>query len=162
MTKIKGKNINLRSVEDEDADFILELRLKKGEFLSATNPSLDQQISWIKSYKKREENKEEYYFVIESKDGLRLGTARLYNINYDSQTFTFGSFIVDRDIAHKNCAPESMQEILNFSFSQLLLKKCLFDCRKNNIRANNFYKKFGAKRIDSDELNFYYEITTKI
>jgi hypothetical protein len=54
---IIGKNINFRLVEIEDAEFILNLRFKKGEFLSATNPNLTEQENWIKSYKKREEQK---------------------------------------------------------------------------------------------------------
>ena len=72
MNKITiGKHINLRLVEIKDAEFILNLRLKKGEFLSTTNPNLTEQENWIKSYKKREELKEEYYFIIENKNGLR-------------------------------------------------------------------------------------------
>jgi RimJ/RimL family protein N-acetyltransferase len=159
MTEIKSKNINLRSVEIEDAQFILDLRLNKGGFLSETNPSLDQQKEWIEAYKKREAKKEEYYFIIENKDGLEVGTARIYNINYQEKIFTFGSFIVDRDVADKNCAPKSMQTVLDFAFKKLSLKKCVFDCRKSNVRANNFYIKFGAKIISSDDLDFYYEIS---
>ncbi len=160
--EIKSKNINLRPVEVCDIQFIVELRLKKGKFLSDTNPDLNQQKEWIEDYKKREAKKAEYYFIIEDKNGLAVGTARLYNIDYQIGIFTFGSFIIDRDVAPKNCAPESMQAILDFAFDQLHLKKCIFDCRKNNLRANNFYAKFGAKIVDSDDLNFYYEINPKI
>jgi hypothetical protein len=52
---LKGKNISLRLVNIEDANFILNLRLNQGSFLSKTNPSLDIQKEWIKKYKKREE-----------------------------------------------------------------------------------------------------------
>ena len=48
---IIGQNINFRLVEIEDAEFILNLRLKKGEFLSATNPNLIEQENWIKNTK---------------------------------------------------------------------------------------------------------------
>ena len=61
---LKGKNISLRLVNIEDANFILYLRLNQGSFLSKTNPSLDLQKEWIENYKEREKNKEEYYFII--------------------------------------------------------------------------------------------------
>jgi len=40
MQKLIGKNINLRLVEIDDAEFILNLRLEKGKFLSNTNPRI--------------------------------------------------------------------------------------------------------------------------
>jgi RimJ/RimL family protein N-acetyltransferase len=158
---ITGKNINLHLVEIADAEFILNLRLKKGEFLSATNPNLKEQENWIKSYKKREELKEEYYFIIKNKNGLKTGTIRLYDINYKTKTFTFGSFIVDREIeyTHKLSAFEAMNLIFDFAFEKLSLNNCFFDCRKNNHKANNFYIRFGAKIIKKDEIDYFYNFS---
>ena len=158
---IIGKNINFRLVEIEDAEFILNLRLEKGEFLSATNPNLAEQENWIKSYKKREELKEEYYFIIENKNGLRAGTIRLYDIDYKTKTFTFGSFIVDRESEsiHKLSAFEAINLIFEFAFEKLSLNNCFFDCRKNNRKANDFYIRFGAKIIKEDDLDYFYKFS---
>ena len=158
---IIGKNINFRLVEIEDAEFILNLRLKKGEFLSATNPNLIEQENWIKSYKKREELKEEYYFIIENKNGLRAGTIRLYDIDYKTKTFTFGSFIVDRqsESIHKLSAFEAINLIFEFAYEKLSLNNCFFDCRKNNRKANDFYIRFGAKIIKEDDLDYFFNFT---
>jgi RimJ/RimL family protein N-acetyltransferase len=162
MNKITiGKNINLRLVEINDAEFIVNLRLKKGEFLSTTNPNLTEQENWIKSYKKREELKEEYYFIIENKNGMRAGTIRLYDIDYKTKKFTFGSFIVDREIeyTHKLSAFEAMNLIFDFAFKKLSLNNCFFDCRKNNRKANDFYIRFGAKIIKEDDIDYFYNFS---
>ena len=159
MNKIIGKNINFRLTTINDAEFILDLRLKKGEYLSATKPNLDGQIEWLKNYKTREESGLEYYFIIENKSDLEVGTVRLYNINKSNKTFTFGSFIVDRDLAHQHSALEAMILIFEFAFDNLLLKNCFFDCRKNNQRANSFYLRFGAKIIKEDELDYFFNFT---
>ena len=158
---IIGKNINFRLVEIEDAEFIINLRLKKGEFLSATNPNLIEQENWIKSYKKREESGEEYYFIIENKNGLRAGTIRLYDIDFKTKTFTFGSFIVDRESEsiHKLSALEAINLLFEFAFEKLSLNNCFFDCRKNNRKANDFYIRFGAKIIKEDALDYFFSFS---
>lgn len=161
MPNIIGIKINLRLVEIEDAEFIVNLRLKKGEFLSATNPNLTEQENWIKSYKKREGLKEEYYFIIENKNGLRAGTIRLYDIDFKTKTFTFGSFIVDRESEsiHKLSALEAINLLFEFAFEKLSLNNCFFDCRKNNRKANDFYIRFGAKIIKEDALDYFFSFS---
>ena len=54
--------IQLKPVEESDADFIIELRTnnQKSRFISATNPDVTQQKEWIKDYKIREKKGEEY------------------------------------------------------------------------------------------------------
>jgi hypothetical protein len=52
---ISSKNIILRLVEVADAEFIINLRLKKGQFLSKTDTNIQKQVEWIMQYKKREE-----------------------------------------------------------------------------------------------------------
>ena len=55
---ITGKNISLRLVNIEDAEFIVNLRTKKGAFLSTTSPDISQQKEWLLLYKEREKLKE--------------------------------------------------------------------------------------------------------
>lgn len=153
---IESKNIKLRSVEISDAQFILGLRLNRGQFLSQTNPSLQNQINWIEAYKERESQNLEYYFVIEDFFGNSLGVVRIYQINYQEKTFTFGSFIIDEKSTYKYCALEAMTAVFKFCFFDLKLEKCFFDCRKNNDIANNFYQRYGAKIINSDDVDIYY------
>ena len=128
MNKITiGKNINFRLVEIEDAEFILNLRLKKGEFLSTTNPNLTEQENWIKSYKKREELKEEYYFIIENKNGMRAGTIRLYDFRDNS--FCWGSWILESGSPYY-ISIESVLKIYEFAFIKLGFTNSYFEVRK--------------------------------
>jgi RimJ/RimL family protein N-acetyltransferase len=150
--------INLRPAEISDADFILNLRLKRGQFLSYTDPDLQKQIDWLKEYKNREIEGEEYYFIAElNSSKIRVGVIRAYNINQGNKTFTFGSFIIDKDTATKYCALEMMTGIFQFCFNELGLEKCFFDCRKENDTANAFYRRYGAEVIKVDDNDIYYE-----
>jgi len=157
MNKINiGKHINLRLVEIKDAEFILNLRLKKDEFLSATNPNLTEQENWIKSYKKREESKEEYYFIIENKDGLRSGTIRLYDFRDNS--FCWGSWIIKNDSPYY-FSIESVLLIYKLGFENLKFTNCHFDVRKNNKNIVSFHKRFGAKIIKENDLDYFYKFS---
>ena len=76
---ISGKNINLRDITVDDAEFVLALRTdeNKSRFLHKTAPDLQKQIDYIRSYKNRTD---QWYFIITDKSGLRLGTVRIYDI----------------------------------------------------------------------------------
>mgnify|MGYP003706666207 CR=1 FL=1 len=152
-----SKNINLHLVEVEDAEFIVNLRLKKGQFLSKTDSDVEKQIEWIKEYKNREKFKEEYYFIIEDKNFNKLGTIRIYNINYEEKLFTFGSFIVNNHPNNKYIALESITAIFDFAFNILQLEQCYFDCRKNNKKANDFYIRYQAEIIKENESDYFYQ-----
>ena len=156
MTIIEGKNINLRLVEIDDADFILSLRLEKGKFLSNTNPSFEEQKKWIKLYKERESLKQEYYFIIENKDSLPIGTVRIYDFKFDS--FCWGSWVI------KNNSPyyfsiESVMLVYEFAFQFLNFKNSHFDVRKDNDSVVSFHKRFGAKIIKEDELDYFFNFS---
>lgn len=86
----------LRFVEEEDASFIVKLRTQectKG-FLHDTSADVQDQISWIKNYKVRENRGEDYYFVLE-RDETPQGLIRIYNIH--EGTFTLGSWVMAPD-----------------------------------------------------------------
>lgn len=58
-----GKNIDLYLVEIEDADFILNLRSKRGKYLTQIDcENVNRQKEWIKGYKKKRENKRRILF----------------------------------------------------------------------------------------------------
>ena len=161
--EIIGKNINLRTANLEDAQFILSLRLKRGEFLSQTSSKIEDQVEWLKHYKERELDGLEYYFIAESKvNNVRIGVVRIYNIDLSNNSFTFGSFIIDKQKANKYSSIEIMTNIYDFAFNVLKLENCLFDCRINNEVVNNFYIRYGAEIISKDEINIYYKYDKEI
>lgn len=164
---IIGKNIRLRNVELEDAEFIFEMRQdsKKIKYLSKIIGTLESQKDWIKDYKRRENEKKEFYFVIESKNEEKLGLVRMYDFKDDS--FCWGSWLIKEE-SPKITAIESALQIYEFGFYRLKFEKSHFKVQKGNDKVIAFHQRFGAKIIDENEkevfFNFQrsdYEITKK-
>ena len=155
---ICGKNINLRTVEIEDAEFIFSMRQNqnKTKYLSKVTGTVESQKEWIKNYKQREENKKEFYFVIESKDKEKLGLVRMYDFQDDS--FCWGSWLIKED-APKTTAIESALQIYEFGFYNLGFEKSHFDVRKGNDKVIAFHQRFGAKIIYEDEIDYFFNFT---
>ena len=74
-------NIRLRLAEENDAAFILSLRIdpNKNKYLSNVGADVDKQREWLRAYKQREQQGQEYYFVIEDAHGLCVGVVRMYD-----------------------------------------------------------------------------------
>ncbi|MEA1891135.1 MAG: GNAT family N-acetyltransferase [Campylobacterota bacterium] len=154
---ICGKNINLRAVELEDAEFIFALRTNqdKTKYLSKVTGTIEDQRTWIKSYKVKELNKEEFYFVIESKVKEKLGLVRVYD--FIDSSFSWGSWII-KDGAPTSTAIESALQIYEFGFYKLNFKRSHFDVTKGNDKVLSFHKKFGAVVIDETPQNYMLNI----
>lgn len=152
---IYGKNINMRTVALEDAEFIYTMRQNenKTKYLTKVTGSAESQKEWIKNYKIREEEQQEFYFVIESKQDEKLGLVRLYD--FQDESFCWGSWLIKED-APKTTAIESALQIYEFGFYGLGFEKSHFDVRKGNEKVISFHKRFGAKIIDENELDYFF------
>ena len=152
---LEGKNINLRTVEIEDADFIYTMRQnrEKTKYLSKVTGTVDSQKEWIKNYKQREDEEKEFYFIIESKNKDKLGLVRIYDLKNDS--FCWGSWLI-KEGAPKTTAIESALQIYEFGFYKLGFEKSHFDVRKGNDKVIAFHQRFGAKIVSEDELDYFF------
>jgi len=161
MKTIQGKNINLRLAEVKDAEFILELRMQthKTEFLSQVENNLEKQQAWLKNYKQKERTGLEYYFVIESKNGEQLGLVRVYDLLSDS--FCWGSWLI-KDGAPIYTAIESMLLIYNFGFHVLNKEMARIDVRNKNEKVLNIHKNFGAKVVEVDEIDTFFNLSKAV
>ncbi len=153
--KIIGKNIALRTVETTDAEFIYSMRQNenKSKYLSKVTGTIKDQENWIKNYKQKELQKEEFYFVIESKDEEKLGLVRVYDLTQES--FCWGSWMI-KENAPISTAIESALQIYEFGFYELGYKKCHFDVRKGNEKVLKFHRNFGAKVIAEDKVDYFF------
>ena len=153
---LKGKNINLRTVEIEDADFIYTMRQnrKKTKYLSKVTGTVDSQKEWIKNYKQREDEEKEFYFIIESKSKEKLGLVRMYDFKNDS--FCWGSWLIKED-APKSTAIESALQIYEFAFYKLNFNKSHFEVQKGNDKVIAFHQRFGAKIIDENDKEVFFD-----
>ena len=152
---IVGKNIQLRTVEVLDAEFIFQMRQdnNKTKYLSKVTGSVESQKEWIKNYKQREYEQKEFYFVIESKDKEKLGLVRMYD--FQNESFCWGSWLI-KENAPTTTAIESALQIYEFAFYKLNFSKSHFEVQKGNDKVIAFHQRFGASIIDEDEKEFFF------
>lgn len=152
---IVGKNINMRAVEKEDAEFILIMRQNenKTKYLSKVVGTIETQKEWIIKYKQRENEEKEFYFVIESKKNEKLGLLRMYD--FKNSSFCWGSWLI-KDDAPKTTAIESALQIYEFCFYRLGFERSHFEVQKGNDKVIAFHQRFGAKVIEENDKEFFF------
>jgi hypothetical protein len=153
---LTGNNgVTLRLVISSDAQFILDLRRdpKLNSHLSLSTETVEAQQNFITQYKKRENSGLEYYFITENNSNA-VGCVRIYNINKDTKTFTWGSWVVQRNNPGY-IAISSAYLSYYFAFNYLLLNIALFDVRNGNTSVKDLYKLY-ADTIYEDKVNCYF------
>jgi RimJ/RimL family protein N-acetyltransferase len=151
-----GRSVDLRFVDVSDAAFILSLRMDASlsRYLTPVSGQLCEQQVWIRNYKERERQKQEYYFIIQSKTGELFGTVRVYDFKGDS--FSWGSWVL-RVGSPLYAALDSALMVYCFAFYHLGFKCSHFEVRKENAAVNRFHQCWGATIVRKDDLNIYYK-----
>ena len=141
--RIHGRSIDLRPAQPSDAEFVLKLRLDPAlnTHLTATAPALEPQREWIR---RAAADPDQYYFIIEDRQGAAVGTVRIYDLRPDS--FCWGSWILQSG-APRKAAIESALLVYEFGFYRLGFGNCHFDVRKQNTRVVEFHRRFGARIV---------------
>ena len=156
--RIKNFGIVLRLVEIKDADFILSLRTNPelNKYLSPTSNDIKEQVIWLKNYKERESNQQEYYFIAEDTQNNKYGTVRLSN--FTDISFEYGSWLFSKK-SPENMALKADLAIREMAFSEGNFKQCTFVVRKKNKLVNRYHLGFKPKLIKEDDLNYYYSLS---
>ena len=151
--EVVGTNLRFRDASPDDAEWILSLRLdpQKNKYLSRTSADPEAQRKWLREY---QDDPSQVYFVIESMEGERVGTVRLYDPQGDS--FCWGSWIL-ADNAPKSSAVESTLMVYAFGLA-CGFTASHFDVRKENDRVWSYHERFGATRIREEGDDYYYTI----
>lgn len=158
---LQGTYVNLREVELTDAAFILTLRTdeRKSRFIHKTENNLEKQIEYLERYKQLDN---EYYFIVERKDGQLIGTERLYDIRENS--CILGSWLM---VDGASAAEVLEGDILlkNFAFLYLGMREIRFDVRKGNKRVIRYHINWGSELISENEIDYFFclkkEVFTK-
>jgi acetyltransferase-like isoleucine patch superfamily enzyme len=158
MKIINKYGIVLRAVEVNDAEFILSLRTDStlNQFISYTNPNLEDQIKWIENYKIREKSGLEYYFTAEDTEGNKFGTIRIYD--FDERSFEIGSWLF------RTNSPLGMAVKAHFigfetGFELLKADYCRFEIRKKNVGVLRYMNDFKTTKVGEDDLNYYFTLS---
>lgn len=154
--KLEGNFINLRSVLETDAEFILKLRLNNtlNKYLNKVDNDLEKQKLWIKEQQKREND---FYFIIERKSGLPIGTISLYNIK--ELEGEFGRWV---SIGNTVENVESVLLLHDFGFYKMNLDLIYSETVKENEKLLNFKKRFGAKILNEFRENNQFIVQNAI
>lgn len=151
--RVVGKTLSFRNAIVSDAEFILSLRTDKDKarFLSSVSGDLADQRAWLGNY---ESSEDQAYFIIEYL-GEPIGTVRLYDSQGDS--FCWGSWIL-KEGRPRQAAMESALMVYAYGVDHLGFSASHFDVRKGNERVWQFHERFGARRIQETELDYYYRL----
>lgn len=150
--QVRGANIVLRDVTENDAGFILSLRSdqEKGRFLSPTSPRIQDQIEWLREYAT---SADQAYFVISDRSDNPLGCVRLYDPVGSS--YCWGSWLMIKGLAPL-VAIESA--VLVYAYGKHLgFDHARLDVRRENTGVWKFHEKFfGADRIRETVTDYFY------
>lgn len=157
----QGDATRLRLATENDADFLLSLRLdlSRNQNISATSAHLDDQVAWMRSYASRFAAGLEAYFIIEVL-GEAQGSLRLYDYLAVNDSFCWGSWII-RPGASPSLAFQSLILAYDLAFGSLRFHRARFDVRKANVSVWKFHEKMGAKMVREDSLNRFYECSAE-
>ncbi|SHG40534.1 GNAT family N-acetyltransferase [Chryseobacterium sp. OV279] len=156
---IEYKGIKLRFVETDDASFIVSIRNneKKSRFISKTSPDVDAQKQWIQSYKEREQQQKEYYFIAFDENNEDFATYRVYKI--DSGLPEIGSWVSKPEYSNVKNSVKVDMAVKDFVLNELNFDSIQFEVRKQNTSVNSYHKMFKPELIRSDDENNYYLLT---
>lgn len=137
-SKIIGKIISARSVEEKDSEFVLRLRLDQrlNFFIHSTSPDLASQREWIRNQQTRIGD---YYFLLSDLMVKPFGLASIYNIC--GTECEFGRWISEGN-AFQNL--ETVILMHDFGFNTLGLERINTFTRKENSKVVRFWIRFGA------------------
>lgn len=137
--------LQFRFVNEDDAEFIYKLRSDKtlSKYIHDIEGGVENQREWIRKYKDRESNGEEYYFVF-LQDKKRVGVIRLYS--FHGTTFTSGSWIMVPGTSGEAvmAVPIIAREIA-FDELGMELEDNYDACHVDNKKVIKFNERFGCK-----------------
>ncbi len=136
---IRGKYVKLKSADEEDAVFTLEIRKDPviTKYLPKLNNTVEQQIEWLKSVRNKPDD---YFFVVSTIAGERIGTIGVYNIKDDECE---GGRLALIGNAFENA--ETSLLMYDFVFDKLKLKKVTGYIMADNKRAARFNRMLGCE-----------------
>jgi RimJ/RimL family protein N-acetyltransferase len=156
---ILGRYVDLRSCTEDDAEFTRAIR-RDPQFANcfpALDNTLDEQRVWIK---KQREKAGDYFFVVWDKEGNRLGTISVYNIEDDHGE--------SGRLAIKGNSLQAIEAQLladQFGYEQLGLNRIdafIFEENKRALRFSEmFNRRVYAHETDDSGRNIVKVVSTK-
>ena len=158
IARVEGPNLILRLIKPDDAAYVHSLRTNPlyNSHLSKVTGNVQDQRAWIEGYQAREAARQEFYYVIERKDGMRCGLVRLYD--FDVESFSWGSWVLDENKPRK-AALESAVLSFGIGFDALGMHAANVDVRVANEHAEAFYRRLGMVETHRTDQDIFFNYT---
>ncbi|MGB8725240.1 MAG: GNAT family N-acetyltransferase [Terriglobales bacterium] len=154
---VVGKSLVLRDIEEEDAEFVVNLRGDpvKGRYLSAISGKLEDQVNWIRGYKGKND---QAYFIVCDRDRNRLGCIRMYDAIEDS--YWWGSWLMITGLAPLVAIETAL---LVYAYGKSLgFDQARIKVRRDNKFVWGFHEKFSSAELVSEtELDRVYVVRSE-
>ena len=158
---LTGKIVDMSPVTEKDLVDIIRMRNDPKMMYYLNQPmeiTLDSQKAWFEKYRER---MDDLYWTIKDKDGLVVGTNRLYDITADK--CVQGSLMVDT--RYSRTAPYAAEAIMlsiDFAFEVLGVKTIVNEDRHDNKNMNSLSRRFGFQFLRETDIRGvtynYYEL----
>lgn len=161
--ELERYGLHVRLVREEDAEFILSLRNNPelNQYIHPTDDDVERQRQWLLEYKEREAEGVEYYFIYSMNDEP-FGLDRVYKINKEDDSYTWGSWICKPGIS---AAQLMLQYIASADIINNIigLEQCFYDVRKENLKVLYFHRKtLRSNEIGETELDILFSNTKQM
>ena len=158
---LMGKIVDMSPVTEKNLVDIIRMRNDPKMMYYLNQPmeiTLDSQRAWFEKYQERTDD---LYWTIKDKDGLVVGTNRLYDITADK--CVQGSLMVDT--RYSRTAPyaaEAIMLLLDFAFDILGVETIVNEDRHDNKNMNSLSRRFGFQFLRETDIRGvtynYYEL----
>lgn len=135
--------MRLRLIEDGDLHETLSWRNRDEArvwFKTSTPLTYEQHSNWF--HQRYQPNDNDFLFVVEA-EGMLVGQASVYDINWHMRSAEVGRFLVAPAGAGKGYISRACAELLRICWSELDLDYVFLEVIESNERAIGLYKKHG-------------------
>ncbi|MDC7290717.1 GNAT family N-acetyltransferase [Blautia schinkii] len=137
---IEGKTVQLRSVEERDAEVTYRMRAdpEKSIYFHAANGNVQDQLAYIKKQRMKQGD---YLFIIEDKNGNAIGMKGLYDYDTEEGIIESGRFV---GFGSQVQNIEALMLGFDFAFDYLNVRQIKMSALENNKVMLGIQNRFGA------------------
>ncbi len=141
---IEGNRVRIIPISEEDTDDIIYWRNNvRDKFIYRDLFTRESHTQWLNSMVKTGKVAQ---FVIQIKDGRKIGSVFLRDIDYHHKKAEYGIFIGDTEAQGHGYGTEAAKLILEYGFKELGLHKIMLRVLATNERAVRSYEKVGFRQ----------------
>lgn len=144
-----GEKVRLRGIEPSDAEFFFQANFdsERARFLDFVWPpaSLSSVQAWAERLSKQPFEKDVFFWVIEDRNGLPVGSISTYNCHTRNGTFAYGVDVVTNQ-RRKGFASEAILLVLRYYFDELRYQKVTVPVHSNNTASILLHEQLGFQQ----------------